>query len=645
MAFIPNSKSFSSYSKEIKASLIRYFYVTALVVLPVFYDLFSHLFLDERITLGRLINIIICVVLLYFYFLLSVDSKILNLGKSHAYKVKLKDLAKSIRLPLHHIQTKQKRLVSQIDSNHLKEQYTDIKSNTAVNSTLYATDTYAYENTSALDPTYNSNSNFNCNPSASDSHTTTFNTNPFDNYHFDKEASFDSLSITDLQNSNYQSTYSLIDELERNCDKYLAKNTSTYTSSPTTIALETETTEAATTAEAFATSAPSSSTVTVAVGSSSSSSTTPKLSSAAKKFLSTVTNGTTATTGTTSTTATTSVTATSKTKGNTHSTRNLFKEDIATKTSIFSPSLFKAKATTNYYLHKDFTPEITYTYLGKGFEFKPDHTRLLNNLLNTGLIFNCDECHGSLQIHELEKRNDKSLFTLTSNLKGHTIIFGTTGSGKTRAFDLFISQAILRNEVVIVIDPKGDRDLKANLYKVAELIGREDAVEVLDLVNLKNTTSPFNLLGSSNKPTQIADRLTSLMSNNKDNDFANYAHQAVAAAVIALCFKHKELNLRNITNNLNLISLFDGVLNFIITFLVKTNNDKLIEVFYCFVKDFKLNFKEFTFGDLLKDKILQLEKEKQLEAEFAKVKELRGSSQNKAYDKSSDDTSLVSEKT
>ncbi len=653
MAFKLNSKSFSSYSKEIKASLIRYFYVTALVVLPVFYDLFSHLFLDERITLGRLINIIICVVLLYFYFLLSVDSKILNLGKSHTYKVKLKDLAKSIRLPLHHIQTKQKRLVSQIDSNHLKEQYTDIKSNTAVNLTLYASDAYAYENTSAFDPTYNSNSNCNCNLLASDSHTTTFNPNPFDNYHFDKEACFDALSITDLQNSNYQSAYSLIDELERNCDKYLAKNSNQYTSSPTTIDLETESTEAAATAEAFATSAPSSSTVTVTAGSSSSnSSSTPKLSSAAKKFLSTVTNGTTATTGTTSTTATTSVTATSNTKDKTHSTRNLFKEDKATKTSIFSPSLFKAKATTNYYQHKDFTPEITYTYLGKGFEFKPDHTRLLNNLLNTGLIFNCDECHGSLQIHELEKHNDKSLFTLTSNLKGHTIIFGTTGSGKTRAFDLFISQAILRNEVVIVIDPKGDRDLKANLYKVAELIGREDAVEVLDLVNLKNTTSPFNLLGSSSKPTQIADRLTSLMSNNKDNDFANYAHQAVAAAVIALSFKQDELNLRNITNNLNLTSLFDGVLNFIITFLVKTNNDKLIEVFYCFVKDFKLNFKEFTFGDLLKDKILQLEKEKQLEAEFAKVKELRGSSKDKAYENSSDDTlgdasvdaSLVSEK-
>ena len=269
MAFKLNSKNFSSYSKEIKASLIRYFYVTALVVLPVFYDLFSHLFLDERITLGRLINMIFCVVLLYFYFLLSVDSKILNLGKSHDYKVKLRDLAKIIRLPLHHIQTKQKRLTSKIDSNHLKEQYTDIKSNTPVNETSYAKEAYAYENTSALDPTYNTNCN--CNPSATDSHTATFNTNPFDNYHFDKEASFDSLNIADHQSPNNQTTYSLIDELERNCDKYLAKDTSPYTSSPTTIAFETESTEAATTAEAFATSAPSSSTVTVTVGSSSSS--------------------------------------------------------------------------------------------------------------------------------------------------------------------------------------------------------------------------------------------------------------------------------------------------------------------------------------------------------------------------------------
>ena len=668
MAFLQNSKNFSSYSKEIKKSLIRFFIVTALVILPVCYDLFSHLFLGDSLTLGRLINIVICIVLLYLYYLGSVDSKFLNFGKSHAYKVNLKDLAKSISLPLYHIQTKQKLLSTQIESNCLDDQNRAQADNETVNTTLYTKDAYSdYESTRALDPTYNNYSSFNhnCNPSAKDCHTSTFNSNPFDNYHFDKEASFDDASqVSAPQYPNNQSTSSLIDELEHNCNKYLAqnassqlshnlseqrcniasklkaklyalasnkaydlaKNATSYSSSKDTAI----TTAATATTNTYNSTFTPSEAATVAHGVTSTTATEGENTTTATIASENESSATGAYTAiftsahgasTTCTTATADASTTSYSNKNTDSESNLIR---ATQSSVLSKALFKGKA-TNYYLHKDFNPEITYAYLGKGFEFKPDHTRLLNNLLNTGLIFNSDECHGSLQIHELEKHNDKSLFTLTSNLKGHTIIFGTTGSGKTRAFDLFISQAILRNEVVIVIDPKGDRDLKANLYKVAALIGRKDSVEVLDLVNLKNSTSPFNLLGSSRKPTQIADRLTSLMSN-KDNDFANYAHQAVAAAVIAIFFKQQDLTLRNITNNLNLNSLYEGVLNYIITFLVKTNVDALIDVFYCFVKDFKLNFDEFDFGKPLKDKILNLQKEKQLQAELAKVRAPKGSS-------------------
>ena len=668
MAFLQNSKNFSSYSKEIKKSLIRFFIVTALVMLPVCYDLFSHLFLGDSLTLGRLINIVICIVLLYLYYLGSVDSKFLNFGKSHAYKVNLKDLAKSISLPLYHIQTKQKLLSTQIESNCLDDQNRAQADNETVNTTLYTKDAYSdYESTRALDPTYNNYSSFNhnCNPSAKDCHTSTFNSNPFDNYHFDKEASFDDASqVSAPQYPNNQSTSSLIDELEHNCNKYLAqnassqlshnlseqrcniasklkaklyalasnkaydlaKNATSYSSSKDTAI----TTAATATTNTYNSTFTPSEAATVAHGVTSTTATEGENTTTATIASENESSATGAYTAiftsahgasTTCTTATADASTTSYSNKNTDSESNLIR---ATQSSVLSKALFKGKA-TNYYLHKDFNPEITYAYLGKGFEFKPDHTRLLNNLLNTGLIFNSDECHGSLQIHELEKHNDKSLFTLTSNLKGHTIIFGTTGSGKTRAFDLFISQAILRNEVVIVIDPKGDRDLKANLYKVAALIGRKDSVEVLDLVNLKNSTSPFNLLGSSRKPTQIADRLTSLMSN-KDNDFANYAHQAVAAAVIAIFFKQQDLTLRNITNNLNLNSLYEGVLNYIITFLVKTNVDALIDVFYCFVKDFKLNFDEFDFGKPLKDKILNLQKEKQLQAELAKVRAPKGSS-------------------
>ncbi len=44
--------------------------------------------------------------------------------------------------------------------------------------------------------------------------------------------------------------------------------------------------------------------------------------------------------------------------------------------------------------------------------------------------------------------------------EGHSLIVGTTGSGKTRMFDILISQAILRGEAVIIIDPKGDKEMR-----------------------------------------------------------------------------------------------------------------------------------------------------------------------------------------
>ncbi|MCK7582151.1 MAG: type IV secretion system DNA-binding domain-containing protein [Chromatiales bacterium] len=43
---------------------------------------------------------------------------------------------------------------------------------------------------------------------------------------------------------------------------------------------------------------------------------------------------------------------------------------------------------------------------------------------------------------------------------GHLLIVGTTGAGKTRLLDLLVTQAVLRGEAVVILDPKGDRDLQ-----------------------------------------------------------------------------------------------------------------------------------------------------------------------------------------
>jgi conjugal transfer pilus assembly protein TraD len=47
-----------------------------------------------------------------------------------------------------------------------------------------------------------------------------------------------------------------------------------------------------------------------------------------------------------------------------------------------------------------------------------------------------------------------------AHAEGHLLVVGTTGAGKTRLFDLLVTQAVLRGEAVVIIDPKGDQDLR-----------------------------------------------------------------------------------------------------------------------------------------------------------------------------------------
>lgn len=75
----------------------------------------------------------------------------------------------------------------------------------------------------------------------------------------------------------------------------------------------------------------------------------------------------------------------------------------------------------------------------------------------------------------LEFRNpDLSIIPLKS-LEGHTIMFGTTGSGKTRAYEVMVTQAIHRGDTVIMLDPKGDKDLRERMEMECERAGRKDA--------------------------------------------------------------------------------------------------------------------------------------------------------------------------
>lgn len=255
---------------------------------------------------------------------------------------------------------------------------------------------------------------------------------------------------------------------------------------------------------------------------------------------------------------------------------NLNKDDIAALTMVAA---------------KNITDKL---FIGYGYEFLPKHARRLVKLQELGLK-QLPQGKGSAQIHNLERRH-KPLFMSLQNIKDHAIVFGTTGSGKTRFFDLLITQAIERNDTVIIIDPKGDHDLKRRARRICACTHRDGAFHVLDVKEPNLTTSAFNLFGSSTSASDIADKLSSLMKQSTfDTDsFASYGQEAVACAVTALECLDLPVDIYHICNHANIESYFDGMVAGLSKLTAKTQNRDLAVYFARLLKGYSIEKHLYT---------------------------------------------------
>ncbi len=188
-------------------------------------------------------------------------------------------------------------------------------------------------------------------------------------------------------------------------------------------------------------------------------------------------------------------------------------------------------------------------YLGQGFEFMPQHTSKLMRVLSKDRdnLRGCGHSHGSIAIHNVKRSfNYDPLLQDLTDLNSHTLIFGTTGAGKTRMLDLLASQAVMRGDTVIVLDPKGDLDLRDNLYKACLINRRQKVFRLFDLGNVaSDKCSRFNVLGSFDNVTEISSRIASLMSAaGSGENFKSHALNALTSSLIALKLDHelKELD-------------------------------------------------------------------------------------------------------
>ena len=110
----------------------------------------------------------------------------------------------------------------------------------------------------------------------------------------------------------------------------------------------------------------------------------------------------------------------------------------------------------------------------------------------------------------------------------------------TRCFDMLICQAILRGESVIIIDPKGDNDLKEKAERACRELGRPDAFINFHPAKPRESVR-INLLANWTRPTEIASRVANLLPSQGPSDpFKSFSWGALNTICGGLCLAYKK---------------------------------------------------------------------------------------------------------
>jgi len=189
-------------------------------------------------------------------------------------------------------------------------------------------------------------------------------------------------------------------------------------------------------------------------------------------------------------------------------------------------------------------------WLGYGFEWTPLHTQraieMRKRVLDAHLpprwflrLMGVDprrpSAVGAPWIHGLGVK-ESSLYIPLQSLEGNTGVFGTTGAGKTRLFEHMIYQAVNRGSVVIVIDPKGDAELRRSTRAACTSAGRTDAFLYFHPA-FASKSIRIDPLSNWNRSTEIASRIAALLpSSSGDDAFVQFAWRAIELVTSGLIY-------------------------------------------------------------------------------------------------------------
>lgn len=150
-------------------------------------------------------------------------------------------------------------------------------------------------------------------------------------------------------------------------------------------------------------------------------------------------------------------------------------------------------------------------------------------------------------IHGLEQEEKDVIFPLDA-MKGHCAVIATTGAIKTRLISLIIPQLVQRGDVVIVIDPKPDKELEAILKDACRATGDKNRFLKLHPSNASESIR-LDLLKNWDSVSEVASRV-SLVLGTEDSNFKQFCWMAVHRITNGLKYIGRRANIATLRTSM-----------------------------------------------------------------------------------------------
>lgn len=190
-----------------------------------------------------------------------------------------------------------------------------------------------------------------------------------------------------------------------------------------------------------------------------------------------------------------------------------------------------------------------HTWMGWGFDYGSEQAQTAYDFLRAGMADRVEKLSGGSDPHSAGAfwihgvGCEEKLDIPTSFYDGHSLIVGTTGAGKTRMFDILVTQAVLRGEPVFIIDPKGDKGLMETAKRACELAGEPERFVYFHPAHAEKSAR-IDPLRNWNRPTEIASRISALQPSEGASDpFQAFSWKALNDIVQGLLFIESRPNL------------------------------------------------------------------------------------------------------